>query len=243
MNGTLTYRIVDVAHIIKSLMVCISLFGRQVRQIPDEMVFPRRRRTQTSREDRRKYLEQVLVVKHVISEPNREKADNSEREEEAEDEDNDEAQQFEESDQISLQESERRVRVSLPRAKSNLVLSDPDDLEATRDSTREPWICAICLTPYEVGDEICWSQNPECQHVFHHQCISEWLYKHEDCPMCRAVYFAADDGTNDEDSAAEVSGVSENANDSIERTEGADMDQFRDIEAQSRTQLLWLSQV
>mmetsp|Transcript_1933 Transcript_1933/g.2594 ORF Transcript_1933/g.2594 Transcript_1933/m.2594 type:complete len:383 (+) Transcript_1933:176-1324(+) len=33
--------------------------------------------------------------------------------------------------------------------------------------------CSICLNAYFVGDKVSWSQN--CQHVFHYECICEWL--------------------------------------------------------------------
>ena len=58
-------------------------------------------------------------------------------------------------------------------------------------------VCAICLNEYEDGEEICWSSNRKCNHVFHHSCIAEWLLQHDECPYCRKAYLvddASDDG-------------------------------------------------
>jgi E3 ubiquitin-protein ligase RNF115/126 len=45
--------------------------------------------------------------------------------------------------------------------------------------------CSICLEIYRPGDTICVSKAAECDHVFHQACVSEWLTKHDQCPLCR----------------------------------------------------------
>ncbi len=35
--------------------------------------------------------------------------------------------------------------------------------------------CAICMNPLDVGQKVVWSSNPECSHVFHHQCLLDWF--------------------------------------------------------------------
>jgi hypothetical protein len=50
--------------------------------------------------------------------------------------------------------------------------------------------CSICMQNYDVGDDICWSMNDTCKHCFHVSCITPWLMKHDDCPLCRENYLA-----------------------------------------------------
>jgi hypothetical protein len=45
--------------------------------------------------------------------------------------------------------------------------------------------CSICLEIYRLGDKICVSNVDECNHVFHQACVSEWLWTHDQCPLCR----------------------------------------------------------
>jgi hypothetical protein len=147
--------------------------------------------------DRREYVSKVLVVKHVIrQEEQKEPAEEDEEESTASAADRSSSEHEEEVEKKPMHVLPSYIR----RFKSNLVLSDhhAGDLDhhiRTRDSTKkEPGKCAICLNPYEVGEEICWSRNPDCLHLFHHECIKEWLLQHDHCPCCRADYLASKDG-------------------------------------------------
>jgi hypothetical protein len=44
--------------------------------------------------------------------------------------------------------------------------------------------CAICLSSYNEGDVL--KILPNCHHIFHIDCISQWLTEHSNlCPLCR----------------------------------------------------------
>jgi hypothetical protein len=49
--------------------------------------------------------------------------------------------------------------------------------------------CAICLSHFKSQELVCESNNSSCQHIFHKDCMVDWLMKyHDNCPMCREVY-------------------------------------------------------
>lgn len=52
--------------------------------------------------------------------------------------------------------------------------------------------CAICLEQFQNGDNVCSSQNPNCDHVYHVSCILDWLLKSQECPCCRRNYLSID---------------------------------------------------
>jgi Ring finger domain len=53
--------------------------------------------------------------------------------------------------------------------------------------------CDICMMDYEVNDMICESKNSECDHIFHKECILDWMQKKHSCPCCRRNYLGGDD--------------------------------------------------
>ena len=52
--------------------------------------------------------------------------------------------------------------------------------------------CPICMEAFAVGDVVSWSSYERCSHVYHHQCIKEWLLRHNNCPFCREVFLPVD---------------------------------------------------
>lgn len=105
-----------------------------------------------------------------------------------------------------------------------------DDVELRR----VPVECSICLCEYEVGSDIVWSSNSQCDHVFHTKCIEQWLMKQREgpfCPCCRRdfVIDPFDNGSGDwddlekGDSSAFATNGDEIISTSIQNGEGIDM--------------------
>jgi len=46
-------------------------------------------------------------------------------------------------------------------------------------------VCCICLEGYSVGDTICVAKKPTCDHLFHKDCVLEWMKTNDECPLCR----------------------------------------------------------
>jgi hypothetical protein len=52
--------------------------------------------------------------------------------------------------------------------------------------------CAVCIGEYEDGDELA---ELVCGHLYHVECVREWLTKHKECPLCRHDIRARADST------------------------------------------------
>jgi hypothetical protein len=52
--------------------------------------------------------------------------------------------------------------------------------------SRKPNSCTICCQGFSPGQAICISKDQtRCHHVFHYECIVEWLKEADYCPRCR----------------------------------------------------------
>ncbi|EJK56982.1 hypothetical protein THAOC_23024, partial [Thalassiosira oceanica] len=64
--------------------------------------------------------------------------------------------------------------------------------------------CTICFTEYDVGDVIVCSKH--CRHVFHQECMLEWLSRgNHNCPTCRSTFYVPTDIKEDSFDEGEMS--------------------------------------
>lgn len=80
--------------------------------------------------------------------------------------------------------------VSAPKSVSETIpaseLSDADD-----DADDNNTCCYICLSHFESNELVTMSNNADCKHIFHKDCIASWLVKQDGCPICRRSYLEA----------------------------------------------------
>ena len=62
-----------------------------------------------------------------------------------------------------------------------------------RLSKIEKSCCDICMMDYELGDVVSQSNNSNCDHIFHKDCILDWMQKKHSCPCCRRNYLGEED--------------------------------------------------
>ena len=81
--------------------------------------------------------------------------------------------------------------------------------------------CSICLDPWTVEEEGSLAVRLPCSHLFHSDCIKQWLSVRNSCPMCRTPLAETDNGKRaGGDEAAET--ARENESTATGRDEGRD---------------------
>ena len=66
-----------------------------------------------------------------------------------------------------------------PSLLNNLPSSKLKDISKLEDDKKN---CIICMEDFKVNDEVIFLP---CLHIFHKDCILEWLGRHDDCPICK----------------------------------------------------------
>ena len=64
-----------------------------------------------------------------------------------------------------------------PSIINNLPSSKLKDISKLDDDKKN---CIICLEDFRIDDEVIFLP---CLHIFHRDCIIEWLKNHDDCPV------------------------------------------------------------
>jgi len=105
--------------------------------------------------------------------------------------------------ELSTRESEEQDRIDIlqeeeEHTKDNILVESLrewrsmhhgiDDDGSTSSSLYSPKSCPICIEKYKDLDDICWSRNKKCYHAYHLNCMTQWLMKHDNCPMCRQKF-------------------------------------------------------
>jgi hypothetical protein len=57
------------------------------------------------------------------------------------------------------------------------------DLESGNQMPHYYTVCTICLCDYVDGDELL--HLPKCHHTYHRACVSTWLLRKSQCPLCK----------------------------------------------------------
>lgn len=66
---------------------------------------------------------------------------------------------------------------------SPMILATRADIENQTSHRAMPQTCcSVCLAEYMEGDEL---MMLPCQHAYHKVCVSEWLQRQSQCPLCK----------------------------------------------------------
>ena len=89
------------------------------------------------------------------------------------------SRKLEEGDSVAFIES------ILAAAQDHHTQTIRDDISSRSTKAHSKSECSICLDGYKTGETICWSKMNECDHIFHQDCIVEWMVDNDVCPLCR----------------------------------------------------------
>ncbi|XP_021299775.1 probable E3 ubiquitin-protein ligase HIP1 [Herrania umbratica] len=92
------------------------------------------------------------------------------------------ASEFESSSYNMVPAKESSVKKMLKRVRVEAAECDQKGEEKIKKRRLEAENCVICLEELKVGSDA--SRMP-CSHIFHGDCIEEWLKQSHYCPLCR----------------------------------------------------------
>lgn len=75
------------------------------------------------------------------------------------------------------------IHVVKRKKKPNVPVTNLEPREITEDELKSGLECPVCITEFSKGDVVA---ELKCGHLFHKDCVGEWVKKHPTCPVCRA---------------------------------------------------------
>lgn len=76
----------------------------------------------------------------------------------------------------STQQDIESQQATAPSSPQDPVVDDPFQSDSYT-------ACAICIDNYDDADEV--FVGEDCNHMFHKECLLDWLQRHDGCPCCR----------------------------------------------------------
>lgn len=80
-------------------------------------------------------------------------------------------------------ESGNVIHVVKKRKKPNVPVTHLETREINEEELKSGLECPVCISEFSKGDVIA---ELKCGHIFHKDCVAEWVKKHPTCPVCRA---------------------------------------------------------
>lgn len=59
-----------------------------------------------------------------------------------------------------------------------ILSEDTDKFQINLDDN-----CSVCLMEFAMGDK--YIVIPDCNHIYHSECLKLWLKENNNCPICR----------------------------------------------------------
>lgn len=88
----------------------------------------------------------------------------------------------------------------------HIVVHRNIDADNTAEELAAPNCCAICIEAYSSGDEVVWSTNERCYHVYHKHCIATYFAHAKrkgktklSCPTCRQKFLVLEEDSGTEE--------------------------------------------
>ncbi|RLN08421.1 hypothetical protein C2845_PM11G13220 [Panicum miliaceum] len=98
---------------------------------------------------------------------------------------------------LAADDGERRARKRARVAATSEAILGLQEVAGDRRSGEE---CAICLKDFGAEETL---RAMPCSHAFHQHCISQWLHRNPNCPLCRRRLQPTDDDVEEDEDDGE----------------------------------------